>query len=140
MRLWHQVYLKELNVPGEIRKIDATEVKTEQLFWEFHELPAEVWKQRATVYHEQLQFEGVIYQTPYKGKDALKTEVIFKNQSLQDIYTFIKNLDKTMNIRDDVKEFIVVERRDGYPSVFYGCYALPMLMTDRDSVSMMLRI
>jgi hypothetical protein len=82
----------------------------------------------------------VIYQTLYKGKDALKSEVIFKNQSLQDIYTYVKNLDKNMNNRVDIKEFIVAERRDGYPSVFYGCFAVPMLMTDRDSVSMMLRI
>ena len=52
----------------------------------------------------------------------------------------MKNLDKTMNNRHDVKEFIVVERKVGYPSVFYVSYALPMLMNDRDTVIMMLRV
>ena len=45
-----------------------------------------------------------------------------------------------MNNRHDVKEFIVVERKVGYPSVFYVSYALPMLMNDRDTVIMMLRV
>ena len=45
-----------------------------------------------------------------------------------------------MKTQPGVKEITVAERKDGYPSVFYVSYSLPMFMNDRDSVFMMLRV